>query len=119
MKFLFLLLFILACKKELTYTKEDLFKIAQAADPTVAMVLPRNMNEGVTCSSYPDGCLSAHIVKVRELNLIAIEYLTEKEAILASKKIRGYYTRNWVLDDVSGEPLLEEFVTKYLEAKKP
>jgi hypothetical protein len=27
--------------------------------------------------------------------------------------------RNWLLDDVSGEPLLERFVEKSLEAKKP
>ena len=41
------------------------------------------------------------------------------KAKFAAKKVRGFYVRNWMLDDVTGEPVLEKFVQESLEAKKP
>jgi hypothetical protein len=58
-------------------------------------------------------------VKLKNLDFIAVEFNTEAEAKYAAKKIRGYYVRNWVFDDVTGEPILEEFVSRVLDAKKP
>lgn len=108
-----------SCTKQLKYTKEGLYAKATAADPTVTFVLPKSMQEGVSCSDYSEGCLSAHIVKVQGLELIAVEFMTEADAVFAAKKYRGYYVRNWLLDDVVGEPVLEKFATEKLEAKKP
>jgi hypothetical protein len=108
-----------SCTKEVKYTKEELLKIAQEAEPSVKLILPSALTGGVSCSDYPSGCASAHIVQVKGLDLIAVEFTTQDEAILAAKKLRGYYVRNWLLDDVTGEPLLEKFVTEKLEAKKP
>jgi hypothetical protein len=124
MKFIFpsfLALSILSasCTKEVKYSKEELLSKAQAADSSVSIVLPRSINEGISCSNYSEGCMSGHTVKVKNLDLIAVEFGTEAEAKYAAKKIRGYYTRNWVFDDVSGEPILEEFVSRVLDAKKP
>jgi len=93
--------------------------MAQEVDPSVAVVLPRNINEGVSCTSYSEGCHSAHIVKIRNLDIIAVEFMNQDQAILCAKKIRGFYSRNWVFDDVTGEPILEKFVEKNLGAKKP
>jgi hypothetical protein len=108
-----------SCTKELKYTKEDLLAKAQAADPTVTVILPKSITEGVSCGEYTSGCLSAHIVRVQNLEFIAVEFLTEADALYAAKKFRGYYSRNWFFDDVTGEPLLEKFVSQSLEAKKP
>jgi hypothetical protein len=108
-----------SCTKELKYSKEELYAKAVAAEPSTTFVLPKSMSEGVTCSEYSSGCVAAHIVKIKNLELIAVEFMTEAEAIYAAKKFRGYYLRNWLLDDVSGEPVLEQFVTEKLEAKKP
>ncbi|HXH73496.1 MAG TPA: hypothetical protein VNJ08_00925 [Bacteriovoracaceae bacterium] len=117
---LFLLLFA-ACKstEELNFTKEQLFAKAKEGDPTLQFVLPKTMNDGVHCTDYAPGCLSGHTVKVKGLDLIAVEFMNEDQAILGAKKVKGYYTRNWVLDDVSGEPILEKFAEEILEAKKP
>jgi hypothetical protein len=105
--------------KELKYNKEELYFKAYKADPSVSFVLPKSMNEGVTCDEYGEGCLSAHIVRVKNLELIAVEFMTEANAVYASKKFRGYYVRNWMFDDVTGEPSLEKFVSEVLEAKRP
>lgn len=108
-----------SCTKEVKYTKEELLAKAKAADPAVTVILPKSISEGVTCTDYSDGCMSAHIVRVKGLDLIAVEFMTQQDAILAAKKFRGYYTRNWLWDDVVGEPILEQFVTEHLEGKKP
>lgn len=108
-----------SCTKEVKYSKEALLKKAQAADPSVQLILPKSMNEGVSCSNYSEGCLSGHTVKVKNLDMIAVEFGNEAQAKYGAKKIRGYYTGNWVFDDVTGEPLLEEFVSRVLDAKKP
>lgn len=117
----FILLSILAasCTKEVKYTKEALLAKAQESDPTVTVILPRSITEGVQCSDYSEGCISAHIVKIKNLEMIAVEFNTESEAIFAAKKFRGYYSKNWLFDDVTGEPVLEKFVVEKLEAKKP
>ena len=116
---IFLILLFASCTKELKYTKEELFAKAQKADSSVTFILPKSMGEGVTCAAYTEGCVAAHIVQVRHLDLIAVEFLTEEQAKFAAKKVRGYYLRNWLLDDVAGEPELERFAEQLLEAKKP
>jgi hypothetical protein len=108
-----------SCTKELKYTKEQLYDMAKDADATTTFILPRSMEEGVHCTDYPEGCVSAHTVQVQNLNFIGVEFLTEEQAKFAAKKFRGYYSRNWLFDDVAGEPTLEKFVVKSLEAKKP
>ncbi len=108
-----------ACTKEQKYTKEQLYKIAVAAEPTVTFILPSGMKTGPSCTDYAEGCVGAHTVRVRGLDLIAVEFETTAQAVYAAKKIRGYYVLNWLLDDVTGEPILEKFATESLEAKKP
>lgn len=119
MRKLFLLFIILSCSKPVKWSKEDLLKKAQQADPSISIILPKTMADGISCDVYSEGCLAGHIVSLRGLNFIAVEFSTEEQAINAAKKYRGYYTRNWLLDDVTGEPALEDFAQKSLEAKKP
>jgi hypothetical protein len=108
-----------SCTKEVRYSKEALLAKAQAADPSVQLILPRSINEGVNCANYAEGCISGHTVKVKNLDMIAVEFNNEHQAKYAAKKIRGYYVGNWVFDDVTGEPILEDFVSRVLDAKKP
>lgn len=117
--FSFLLFFLISCKEEPKLSKEAFLKMAQEVDPTVTVVLPRNLNEGISCAEYSEGCLAGHIVKVKGLNLIAVEFMTQDQAIYGAQKYRGYYMMNWLLDDVVGEPILERFVEKNLKAKRP
>lgn len=109
----------LSCTKEVKYTKQELYIKAIEADPTMTFVLPDNLTEGIRCSDYTQGCQSGHMVKIKGLELIVVEFMTEDQAIFAAKKFRGYYLANWLFDDVTGEPVLEKFVTEKLGAKKP
>ena len=112
--------FILSgCTKELKYSKEQLYSKALKADSSVTFILPKNLTDGVHCTDYTEGCVAGHNVQVRKLDFIAVEFMTEAQAKYAAKKVRGYYSRNWLFDDVAGEPILERFVTEHLEAKKP
>jgi hypothetical protein len=117
--FVFLSILSASCTKEMKFTKEQLLKLAQSADSSFSYILPNSMTEGINCSDYPPGCISGHMVKVKGLEMIAIEFTTEAEARFAARKVKGYYARNWLFDDVTGEPDLERFVTEHLEAKKP
>lgn len=118
MKLILGLVLLYSCSKEVRYSKESLLKRAQAADPSVTLIIPK-LEGAIHCSDYTPACMTAHIVSVKGLELLALEYASEAEAIAAAKKYRGYYTGNWFFDDVAGEPVLEEFIQKHLSAKKP
>lgn len=119
LSFLIISFILLGCTKELKYSKEQLYSKALKADSSVTFVLPKNLTDGVHCTDYTEGCVAGHNVQVRKLDFIAVEFMTEAQAKYAAKKVRGYYSRNWLFDDVAGEPILERFVTEHLEAKKP
>jgi hypothetical protein len=119
LSFLIISFILSGCTKELKYSKEQLYSKALKADSSVTFVLPKNLTDGVHCTDYTEGCVAGHNVQVRKLDFIAVEFMTEAQAKYAAKKVRGYYSRNWLFDDVAGEPILERFVTEHLEAKKP
>jgi hypothetical protein len=119
MKYVFIL-FLFSCSKDkpITYTKDELFDLCRATDPACTVVLPRSMSEGVKCEDYSEGCLAAHKVKARDLEFIGVEFSNTEQAIRAAKRYHGYYIRNWLIDDVYGEPILERFVKEAFKAIK-
>ena len=110
---------LFACsKKEPIYTKEEMLAMTPMEGPDkVEIVLARDINDAVPCADYGDGCLSAHRLRTRGLGFIAVEFETPAQAESSAKKIYGYTARNWLLDDVDGEPTLERWAEQYLKAK--
>ena len=105
-------------EKEPTYLKEELVGLAPISGPDkIDIILARNINDTIPCADYGEGCLSAHRFRTRNLNFLAIEFETPGQAELAAKKIYGWTARNWLLDDVDGEPQLERWAEQYLSAK--
>ncbi len=97
-------------------TLEDSFK---QIDSTYKLILPKSIEEGaVSCVSYPEGCVSAHVFQLQKLDFIALEYDTHANALRVGKIINGYVKENWVFDDVTGEPVLEKILKK-IDATKP
>ena len=117
----FILIFLVlvsACTKELKYDKTQMYKMGTKVEPTLELILPKDINSGIKCSDYGKGCLSGVTAKVRLVEIILVEFDTEENARNEALKLDQYYTRNWLLDDVRGEPLIESFVKQAFNAKK-
>ena len=70
------------------------------------------------CQDYGEGCKGVFVIKHRNVSMICVEYQSPEQAIRFGQSIDAYIVKNWILDDVSGEPVLEEFVQKALQGKK-
>lgn len=119
-KILALLLLCIACsEKEVVYTKEQMMAMGpKDSTDKVELLLARNINDVIPCSNYGEGCLSVHRLQARKLEFIAVEFATSAEAIVGSKKIRGWRVKNWLFDDVEGEPELMDWIQKYYQAER-
>lgn len=119
MKFLLFILLISCSSSEPdTYSREEMMNMAKAGDPDLTIVLPKSIAHAtVKCSDYKPSCRYGYKVIVKKLEMAVLFYENSADALKAAKRIRGYTSRNWVLDDVRGEPVLERFSIKYLKAK--
>lgn len=93
-----------------------MFKRAKKADPKAKILLPKTMGDGIKCEDYGVGCIAGHTVLIKGLEMIAVEFEKPEQAKLAAVVVDGYYFKNWLLDDVNGEPVLEKFVKKTYDA---
>ena len=91
---------------------------ARAVDPNFDLVLPKDLNSGIQCSDYGPGCIGGVTGKVKGVEFIAVEFMNEDQAWSEARKINQYWVKNWVLDDVKGEPIIEEFVKKAFKAEE-
>ncbi len=101
-----------------------MWAMATAVEPNIELVaIPNHETERrVLCSHYlREGCIlgSGKRIKVRLVELLVIQYETEKQACLAAKSIGQWYSANWLFDDVTNEPVLESYVVEAFSAKKP
>ncbi len=96
--------------------------MAVAFDPKVELVpIPNHeAHRRVVCSQYGAGCIkgSGKRVLVRKVELIVIQFNTEEDAKKEAARLGQWYARNWLLDDVHNEPVLEDFVVRAFKAKK-
>ncbi len=125
--FILILLFSLfstSCEKVERISKIELFKMAKAIDPSVTYILPRDLKSGVRCIGvegelyYGEGCIGAFKVQVGVLDLTVLEFSTPELAKREANRIKQFYFKNWVFDEVSNEPMLEHFVKKAFNAQK-
>lgn len=120
MRYIFFLLIFMSCTKELpNYDPIQFREMARKGDPNMTVKVPKNLSEQlVDCNDYTPPCRYGLIVTVHNVEMRPLYYDDQKKALKAAKRIRGYVARNWVLDDVTGEPVLERFVKKHLGAVK-
>lgn len=119
--------FIASCscsKEEKTYSPTEMWSMAIKADPTIELV-PISVNDEskrVLCSQYnAEGCVegSGKRILVSKVELLTIQFETVEQAREAALKIDQWHAGNWLFDDVTNEPVLESFVTKVFNAKRP
>ncbi len=110
---------ILSCSEEV-FTKKQLMQLTLENDPQATYVIPKTMEDGIKCEDYggKDACVSGHTIRLLGLEAVYVEYKSEKLAKKYAKIYNGYYARNWMFDEVQGEPILENFVVKVYGAKK-
>lgn len=111
------LVFAFACSNDEIYTRENLYNMGTKVDPNLKIVLPKDLASGVKCSNYGEGCIRGFEVQHRELSMIFVEYEKPEQAQKFAETVNAYVTRNWLIDDVYGEPVLEDFVKKALKAR--
>lgn len=115
---LLILLFLFSCTSDApTYSRDEFLDMARKGDPNLTLVAPKSISHAVIqCSDYTPRCRYGVKVVVKNLEMGVLFYEKPADALKAAKRIKGYISRNWVLDDVRGEPVLERFVKKYLNA---
>ncbi len=94
------------------WRQEELLKMIRDNDDSVEILLPMNPDQVINCSDYTPPCRTAHRLKIKGLECIALEFTSEEEAAMAAEPIKAFYSRNWVFDDVYQEPILEKLVKK-------
>lgn len=117
LRFFIFTLMLQGCSDD-TVSKVTLYEIAKKYDPKMELVIPENINAGVQCSDYGEGCVGGVTIKIFGLELIAVEYKSEQEALAYAAKIDQFYFKNWLFDDVTGEPKLEKFVFEAYGAQR-
>ncbi|MCK5884593.1 MAG: hypothetical protein KAG61_12955 [Bacteriovoracaceae bacterium] len=117
---LFITLFLFSCSSKVeNWTKLDIYKKAIVVEPTLDFILPKDLASGIQCRDYPPGCLRGMQAKLRRVLITAVEFKNEEAAKKAAFHINQFYARNWVFDDVTGEPVLESFVRQAFGAIRP
>lgn len=116
------IIFCVSCMDEdavPNYSNKEFLEMGKIGDPDLKVIVPAGITEIVVdCYEYTPACRYGLKVIVKDLTLKALFYDDQESALKAAKRIKGYVSRNWVLDDVVGEPILERYVEKYLLATR-
>ncbi len=99
-----------------------MWSIAQKADPSIVLVPITDPDKRILCQNYPgSGCIdgSGKRILVSKVELLTIQYETVEQARNAAFQIDQWYAGNWLFDDVTNEPVLESFVQKVFDGKRP
>ena len=114
-----LLLFLCACEDRPSNVDQlQLLEMARENESDISLVIPKSIDQKlVYCNTYTPPCKNGYKVKVKGIVMIALMYDTFEEAYRSARRINGLWFRNWVFDDVQGEPVLERFVQRAFGAK--
>jgi hypothetical protein len=116
--FLFIGITACSCSDENKIPRDIMIKMTMKADPEAKLVIP-TLGQGVTCAEYGPGCHGAHTVALKKMEMIVVEYDTMENAKKDALRLKAYYKKNWLFDDVMNEPVLERFVVETYGAENP
>lgn len=118
----FSLLAFSACKEEPKWTSAQITEIVTQAPGGTSEVVMTDENTPISqCVGYGQRCVmqSGRIFKLGLVTFIAIEFTTTEDAWFAARELGQFYSRNWLFDDVKGEPSVETFVREHFGAVAP
>lgn len=100
-------------------SRDELLKRGRIGDPELKVLVPKSISDSlINCGDYTPPCRFGYIVVIKKIKLKVLAYEKQSDALVAAKRVRGYVARNWVFEDVTGEPILERFVQKHFGAVK-
>lgn len=115
---------ILSCSKKndehgKKFTLDEL--MARSVD---VVELPKKVEDGGIPIDYTQYAASASQLesrgfRYRKLLFWAISFATEDDARKEALRLNQYYSRNWLFDQVEGEPILEDYVITMYAATNP
>lgn len=118
MKYFFVLFFLVSCTSN-TYQIDEIYDLVRKGNPTAKAIVSQDLSVSVIkCENYNPPCINAFMIEIEGMNAKFLQYKNEDDAAKAAASIHGFVVRNWALDDVTGEPILEKFVMKYLGARQ-
>ncbi len=91
--------------------------MAKKIDPNIQEILPESIDKGVKCSTYGAGCVGAFVVETSMVQFIMVRFDSVAACRQKATELQQYYYKNWMFDEVRGEPVLEFFVKKAFNAK--
>ncbi|MBT5093275.1 MAG: hypothetical protein HOM21_03470, partial [Halobacteriovoraceae bacterium] len=106
-----LCLLTISCSNDETYSTWDMWNMAQDADSSIELVKITDPSQRILCENYGEGCIkgSGKRILVRRVELITVQFESMEQARAEAKRLNQWYVRNWLLDDVTKEPVLENF----------
>lgn len=108
----------ISCAKKEVVTEVEMYEMAKKVEPDIELILPKTLNDGVKCSDYGPKCLGGKQAKLRSVVLTVVQFEDSEHAKITADALGQYYFKNWVFDDVTGEPVLEHFVKTAFNAEK-
>ncbi|GAB4022624.1 MAG: hypothetical protein Fur0010_25850 [Bdellovibrio sp.] len=122
-----LLLFLIqtcSCSKEgPKFTQLQIIDMARKIEPDLEEVqFDLNKTDDphrVICKNYGAGCVpnTGKRLKIRKVQLIILEFENEEAAKEEAMRINQWYSKNWLFDNVTDEPVLIDFVKKAFDAR--
>jgi hypothetical protein len=103
-------------KEEVTYNKNQILDMLLKFEPGAKFKLGESITDIIPCADYGAGCMSVHRIEVKKLVIVAAEFSGRDYAYQSAKRLYAYNYNNWVLDDVAGEPYLENLVKQAMGA---
>lgn len=117
--FIFLIAFTGCSKKvkhaDLTMKTSEMYQLLNEHD----IQEDKRTENAIRFSEYSMGVSESNSRSLvfQELNFYVIEYPNEESARREAKRLNQFYVKNWLIDKVAGEPILEGLVIKALKAK--
>ncbi len=123
MRFLLLsILFLLGCSSDSSKPlpnigREELWNEVVKVTSDVELVVTTHEEDKVSCLSYSEKCLNAFRLRVGLVKMILLQFTDTESAYQQAIKLNEFNYRNWVFDEVRGEPYLEKLLQKAFGAE--
>ncbi len=112
-----ILLLLLSC-----FSKEDSFSQAEiwdlisqnSKDAKIVPIANHEIHRRVVCKNYGPGCINGtgKRIAIKGIEFLIIRFQSPEKARTEARRINQWYVRDWILDDIKNEPVLEKFMIR-------